>query len=432
MTNTREVILDTLMEILEKQQYSHLVMQGVLNKYSYLEKQERSFIKRVCEGTVEQKIRIDYVIDQFSKTKTKKMKPLIRTLLRMGTYQILFMDGVPDAAVCNESVKLAGKRGFGTLKGFVNGVLRNISRNKDNISYPDRESDETSYFKVMYSMPEEIIALMKEQYSAAETEMMLESLLGKRPLTIRISGALSEEEKKELLEHFAEDGIVVAETELPYVFSLEKVDKISELYGYEEGKFFVQDIGSAMVVEMAGIKKDDYVIDVCAAPGGKATHAAEKLCGSGRVQARDLTEYKVSMIEENIDRLKLANMDAMVWDATVTDESAIGKADVVIADLPCSGLGVIGRKSDIKYRITQQSLEEVEALQRDILSVVHNYVKPGGVLMYSTCTINRKENEGNKEWFLNNFPFEEEQERLMLPGRDGSDGFYMVRLRRKV
>ena len=432
MTNTREVILDTLMEILEKQQYSHLVMQGVLNKYSYLEKQERSFIKRVCEGTVEQKIRIDYVIDQFSKTKTKKMKPLIRTLLRMGTYQILFMDGVPDAAVCNESVKLAGKRGFGTLKGFVNGVLRNISRNKDNISYPDRESDETSYFKVMYSMPEEIIALMKEQYSAAETEMMLESLLGKRPLTIRISGALSEEEKKELLEHFAEDGIVVAETELPYVFSLEKVDKISELYGYEEGKFFVQDIGSAMVVEMAGIKKDDYVIDVCAAPGGKATHAAEKLCGSGRVQARDLTEYKVSMIEENIERLRLANMDAMVWDATVTDESAIGKADVVIADLPCSGLGVIGRKSDIKYRITQQSLEEVEALQRDILSVVHNYVKPGGVLMYSTCTINRKENEGNKEWFLQNFPFEEEQERLMLPGRDGSDGFYMVRLRRKV
>lgn len=432
MTNTREVILDTLMEILEKQQYNHLVMQGVLNKYSYLEKQERSFIKRVCEGTVEQKIRIDYVIDQFSKTKTKKMKPLIRTLLRMGTYQILFMDGVPDAAVCNESVKLAGKRGFGTLKGFVNGVLRNISRNKDNISYPDRESDETSYFKVMYSMPEEIIALMKEQYSAAETEMMLESLLGKRPLTIRISGALSEEEKKELLEHFAEDGIVVAETELPYVFSLEKVDKISELYGYEEGKFFVQDIGSAMVVEMAGIKKDDYVIDVCAAPGGKATHASEKLCGSGRVQARDLTEYKVSMIEENIERLRLANMDAMVWDATVTDESAIGKADVVIADLPCSGLGVIGRKSDIKYRITQQSLEEVEALQRDILSVVHNYVKPGGVLMYSTCTINRKENEGNKEWFLQNFPFEEEQERLMLPGRDGSDGFYMVRLRRKV
>lgn len=432
MTNMREVILDTLMEILEKQQYSHLVMQGVLNKYSYLEKQERSFIKRVCEGTVEQKIRIDYVIDQFSKTKTKKMKPLIRTLLRMGTYQILFMDGVPDAAVCNESVKLAGKRGFGTLKGFVNGVLRNISRNKDNISYPDRESDETTYFKVMYSMPEEIIALMKEQYSAAETEMMLESLLGKRPLTIRISGALSEEEKKELLEHFAEDGIVVAETELPYVFSLEKVDKISELYGYEEGKFFVQDIGSAMVVEMAGIKKDDYVIDVCAAPGGKATHAAEKLCGSGWVQARDLTEYKVSMIEENIERLRLANMDAMAWDATVTDESAIGKADVVIADLPCSGLGVIGRKSDIKYRITQQSLEEVEALQRDILSVVHNYVKPGGVLMYSTCTINRKENEGNKEWFLQNFPFEEEQERLMLPGRDGSDGFYMVRLRRKV
>ena len=431
MTNTREVILDALMEVLEKEGYSHLVMQGVLDKYSFLEKQERSFIKRVCEGTIEQKVRIDYVIDRYSKTKVKKMKPLIRTLLRMSVYQILFMDAIPDSAVCNESVKLAAKRGFGPLKGFVNGVLRNIARNKNQVDYPDRVLDETAYLSVMYSMPTHIIELIKQQYSPDETEMMLSALLERRPVTIRVSERLSKREQEELLDEFAGVGVHVKKTELSYVFYLEHVDKVSELPGYEEGKFFIQDIGSAMVVEMAGIKEGDYVVDVCAAPGGKATHASEKVQNSGFVQARDLTDYKVALIEENISRLGLSNMEAMVWDATALDETAVEKADVVIADLPCSGLGVIGRKSDIKYRITEQSLAEVEALQRDILSVVHRYVKPGGLLMYSTCTINRRENEGNKEWFLSNYPFEEEQERLMLPGRDGSDGFYMVRLKKK-
>lgn len=420
------------MEILEKNQYSHLVMQGVLGKYGYLEKQERSFIKRVCEGTVEQKIRIDYVIDQFSKTKTKKMKPLIRTLLRMGTYQILFMDGVPDSAVCNESVKLADKRGFGLLKGFVNGVLRNIARSKAAIAYPDREKDEAEYLSVMYSMPREIITLWQEQYGDAQTEQMLKALLEKRPLTIRISEMLTDAEQKTLIETMEAEGVKVTPSVLPYVCYLENADRVSSLPGYEEGKFFVQDLGSAMVVEMAGIKEGDYVLDVCAAPGGKATHAAIKLHGTGWVQARDLTQYKVSLIEENMDRLGLSNIEAKVWDATVLDPQMQAKADVVIADLPCSGLGVIGRKSDIKYRMSKDSLAEVEALQREILSVVHMYVKPGGTLMYSTCTVNRRENEENKEWFLANYPFEVMEEKRMLPGEEDSDGFYMVRLRRRA
>lgn len=431
MTNTREVILDALMEILEKDQYSHLVMQGVLGKYGYLEKQERSFIKRVCEGTVEQKIRIDYVIDQFSKTKVKKMKPLIRTLLRMGTYQILFMDAVPDSAVCNESVKLANKRGFGPLKGFVNGVLRSIARGKDTISYPDRNMSEIDYLSVLYSMPKEIIALWQTQYGNEQTEEMLSALLEKRPLTIRVNERMTREEREALLLEIAHDGMTAAPTELSYVYALSGVDRVSSIPGYEEGNFVVQDLGSAMVVELADIREGDTVIDVCAAPGGKATHAAVKTGRSGRVVARDLTEYKVSLIEENIRRLELANVETQVWDATQFDSRMEAAADVVIADLPCSGLGVIGRKSDIKYRVSLSSLAEVAQLQRDILSVVHTYVKPGGVLMYSTCTVNRMENEENKKWFLANFPFEEEKERLMLPGKDSSDGFYMVRLRRK-
>ncbi len=429
--NTREICLDALTEILEKKQYSHLVMQGVLNKYGFLEKQERSFIKRVCEGTIEQKIRIDYVINQFSKTKVAKMKPLIRTLLRMSVYQILFMDAVPDSAVCNESVKLATKRGFGPLKGFVNGVLRSISRGKDAIEYPDKATDPVGHLSVMYSMPEEMISLWQKQYGDAATEEMLHALLEKRPLTVRIDERLTAAEKEKLLCEMNEAGIETAETELTYVYALSGVDRVSSIPGYEEGKFAVQDLGSAMVVEMAGIRNGDKVIDVCAAPGGKATHAAVKTGPDGHVIARDLTEYKVSFIEENIERLALSNIEAQVFDATQADEAMTGKADVVIADLPCSGLGVIGRKSDIKYRVNKEALEEVAKLQRRILSVVQAYVKPGGILMYSTCTVNRGENEENKEWFLANFPFEEEQERLMLPGKDSSDGFYMVRMRRK-
>lgn len=431
MINTREVILDALMEILEKGQYSHLVMQGVLTKYGYLDKQERSFIKRVCEGTIEQKIRLDYVIDQFSKTKVRKMKPLIRTLLRMSVYQILFMDAVPDSAVCNESVKLATKRGFGPLKGFVNGVLRTIAREKETIKYPEREKDVISYLSVRYSMPEEIILLWQEQYGETQTEQMLGALLEKRPLTLRISESLAEEEKEALLAKIKEEGIDVSPTELTYVYAISGADRVGSLPGYEEGQIFVQDLGSAMVVELAGITEGDFVLDVCAAPGGKATHAAVKTGPAGHVIARDLTEYKVSLIEENIERLGLFNIEAQVFDATCPDQEMEGKADVVIADLPCSGLGVIGRKGDIKYRVTRQSLAEVSQLQREILSVVQSYVKPGGILVYSTCTVNRGENEENKEWFLSNYPFEEEKERLMLPGKDGSDGFYMVRMRRK-
>ena len=310
-------------------------------------------------------------------------------------------------------------------------MLRSIARGKDTIAYPDRTKDETLYLSVMYSMPKEIIALWQEQYGNGQTEEMLKALLEKRPLTIRISESLTQQERESLLAAMTAEGIGVEPTELSYVYALSGVDRVSSIPGYEEGKFVVQDLGSAMVVEMAGIREGDMVIDVCAAPGGKATHAAVKTGENGHVIARDLTEYKVSLIEENIERLALSNIEAQVFDATQTDEAMEGKADVVIADLPCSGLGVIGRKSDIKYRVSTDSLKEVAALQRQILSVVQAYVKPDGILLYSTCTVNRGENEENKEWFLLNYPFEEEQERLMLPGKDGSDGFYMVRMRRK-
>lgn len=426
--NEREIIVEALMEILEKKSYSHLVMRGVLDKYDYLEKQQRSFIKRCVEGTIEHKIRLDFCIDQFSKTKCEKMKPFIRTLLRMGAYQILFMDQIPDSAACNECVKLAKKRGFSQLSGFVNGVLRSLSRGKEQIAYPNEEKEPLSYLSVMYSMPQWIVSMWMEMYGREETKQMLKGLLRGRPLTIRLRENLSEEERKTCLSKMKEQGTDYKQHEmLPYAYELTGVDSVARLYGYQEGLFAVQDIGSMLVTELADIRPDMLVVDVCSAPGGKAMHVADKMMGTGQVIARDLTEQKIMLIEENIERLGIINILPQVWDATCEDEKLVEKADVVIADLPCSGLGVIGRKGDIKYRVTKEDVTQIAKLQKEILQVVSRYVRPGGTLLFSTCTVTKQENEENRDFILSLDLFTLEKEKQLLPGIDGSDGFYMAK-----
>lgn len=431
-TNTREILLEMLLEILEHKKYSHLVMKQVLDKYSWLDKKDRAFIKRIGEGTIEHLIRIDYVINTFSKTKTDKMKPVIRTILRMSTYQILFMEAVPDSAACNEGVKLAAKKGFASLKGFVNGVLRSISRSKAAISYPDREASLEEYLSITYSMPLWIVNLWLADYGEETTERMLRGLLQERPVTIRIPEELPWEEKQAWISKMEKEGIAVKESnQLAYAYYLSNINSVREVPGFTEGKFIVQDIGSMEVVEMAQIKEGDRVLDVCAAPGGKTLHAASKLKGTGMVEARDISDYKIDLIRENIERTGYKNIQTKVWDATELDEAALESADVVIADLPCSGLGVIGRKGDIKYRVTKEDLTEIAALQRNILKTVSAYVKAGGLLIYSTCTINREENQENRDYILNNLPFVLEEEKVLLPGIAPSDGFYMARFCKK-
>ena len=428
MTDNREIILAILLEILEKGQYSHLVMKQVLDKYEYLPKQERAFIQRITEGTVERRIQLDYVIDSFSKTKTQKMKPVIRNILRMAVYQILFMDNVPDSATCNEAVKLAVKKGFASLKGFVNGVLRTIAREKETITYPDREKDPAAFLSVYYSMPEWIVKMWISEYGEADTEKILQGMLGRRPLTVRFEERINGEHKEELLKAMEAAGIqAVQSEELEYAYFLDHVDSMKGLPGFQEGEIYIQDIGSMLVTELANVQEGSSVIDVCGAPGGKALHIASKMKGTGHVLVRDLTEYKVGLIQENMERNQIKNCTAQVWDATVLDETLRETADLVIADLPCSGLGVIGRKSDIKYRITREDVEKISSLQRQILQMVSEYVKKGGTLVYSTCTITREENQENAEWFAAHFPFTLQEERSMLPGIQESDGFYMAR-----
>ena len=435
--NTRELILGILLEVIEEGNYSHLVIRAVLDKYQYLDKKERAFITRVSEGTIQSMIELDYIIDQFSKVKVKKMKPVIRNILRMSVYQLKYMDSVPASAACNEAVKLARKKGFSSLSGFVNGVLRNIARNLEQIAYPDMEKQKLEYLSVKYSMPQWIIGQWISDYGQEQTEEMLKAFATEAPLTIRTN--LLKTTPQELKERLNREGVTAEKINcmecpgLDYGFFISGFDYLNGLSSFREGLFYVQDISSMMVAELAEPKEDDYIIDVCAAPGGKSTHLAEKLKNTGMVEARDLTEYKVSLIEENISRHQLGNMKAVQMDATVLDEASVGKADIVIADLPCSGLGVMRKKTDIRYRMTKESEQELASLQRQMLDTVCQYVKAGGKLIYSTCPIDKMENEENVTWFLKKHPeYVLEEMHQIFPQAQYGDGFFIARMRKKA
>ena len=434
MTNgvsVRELVLDILLEVNEKEQYSHLVIRDVLNKYQYLEKQERAFLTRLAEGTIEHMLEMDFVINSFSKVKVSKMKPLIRNLLRMSVYQIKYMDSIPDAAVCNEAVKLARKRGFGQLRGFVNGVLRNIAREYAHLQYPDEKLEPVRFLEVTYSVPAWMVEQWMKDFGYEQTKAICESFLKERPITIRTN--LTKITPEELKANLEAEGVTVSKIEkLPYAFEISGYDYLQALESFAQGLFYVQDISSMMMAELAAPEKGNYIIDVCAAPGGKSSHLAEKMNGTGMVEARDLTEYKVSLIKENIERHGLENMNAVQMDATVYDEASKEKADVLICDLPCSGLGVMGKKTDIRYKMTAEKQKDLVQLQRQILDTVYTYVKKGGTLVYSTCTIHKDENAGNVEWFVKKHPeFEVLSSEQMFPGGEYHDGFFIAKLRRK-
>ena len=322
--NTREMILEILLQINEEGEHSHIAIRNALSKYQFLPKQERAFITRVCEGTLEYRILIDYIINSFSK--------------------------IPVDKICDS---------------------------------------------------------LKSQGVTVEPAPYL-------PYAKRISG----------------------------------YNHILALDAFIQGKILVQDVSSMLVAEIANPSRGDYVIDMCAAPGGKSLHMGDKMEGFGTVDARDISQYKVNLIEENIQRTGSINVQAKVQDATLFDVESECKADIVLADVPCSGYGVIGKKPEIKYRSTAQKEDELVILQRTILDKAAEYVKPRGVLIFSTCTIAKEENEENMMWFMNNHPFKLESiddcipEELhsettalgylqLLPGVHGTDGFFIAKFRRK-
>ena len=402
--NIREIVLDTLLALEKDGEYSHRLIHAVLDKYDYLDSRDKSFIKRLTEGTIERQIELDYYLDHISSLPVRKMKPLIRCILRMSACQMLYMDTVPDSAVCNEAVKLAEKRGFRNLKGFVNGVLRNLSKQKETLSLPDKEKEPVKYLSVKYSMPVWLVELWLSQYGHEITERMLAGLMQVHPVSLRFSSRLSARKKGESLERLRQAGATIAESVyLPYVCSIMHGENIGMLPGFEEGAFTVQDVSSALAVEAAQIRDTDFVMDICAAPGGKSILAAEK---AYKVLARDISDEKTSVIETNIRRMRAENIEVQVFDATDFDMEYEEKADVLLMDVPCSGLGVMGKKRDIKYHVTPEGLKSLAELQRKIIDNSWRYVKPGGTLIYSTCTIHSRENEDMVRYICEKLPFD--------------------------
>ncbi len=442
--NAREIVLDLLLEQEKNNIPFHIILRDTLRKYQYLDKKDRSFIKKLAKGTVEKRLLLDYILNQFSKMKTNKMKPFILTLLRMETYEILFMD-TKSFAICNEAVSLAKKRGFFGLSGFVNGLLRTIIREKDSIKYPDRDKDIREYYSIMYSIPKWLVGQLFHQYGDDAVKIIEGLSTEKGRVSVRINKNIAT--KEEVINSLKDEDIEVVESSLYdggiYISGFDYIDKIT---AFKEGKITPQDVSSMLVSYVAlplKLSDEKYeVIDMCAAPGGKAIHMAELLKDKGHVSARDVSLQKVMLLNENIERNGAKNIDTMVLDATITDDKSIESADIVICDAPCSGIGVIAKKSDIKYNISYDSENELCALQKEILKNAVKYLKKGGILIYSTCTINKSENEENMKWIISELGlkvcdiseyfangFHEDETRngylRLLPGIDETDGFFI-------
>lgn len=401
--NIRALIADSMVEMERTDTYLSVEESAVLDKYDHIDSRDKSFYKKVMDGTSEYRLRIDYILDQFSKMPVDRMKPVIRAILRMSVYQLIWMDNVPDSAVCNEAVKLASARGLNGLKGYVNGVLRNISRNKDNIRYPSKDKDGIKYLSVMYSCPEWIVKQLSDEYGSGRAEAILASYMEERPLSVRFR--IDEGARRQALAgSWSEAGMEVKPNpHLPCGCFLTHTGSVPEMAGYYGGSFIVQDTGSMMVSELAGAHPGDTVMDLCAAPGGKSIHLADIGC---RVYSYDISESRCARMIENIRRLDLEDMVTVeVHDATEFIPDMEGRADTVIADVPCSGLGVLGHKSDIRYRLKPSDIGSLTELQRRIIDTAVRYVRPGGRFVYSTCTISRRENEEQAAYIMEKYGF---------------------------
>ena len=387
--NEREVVLDMLLSLREGK-LSHTILKDTLDSYLYLDKSSRGFITRLYEGTIEKRLYLDFIIDGYSKTPVKKMKPIIMLLLEISVYQLFFMDRVPDSAAINEAVKLTKKRGLTGLSGFVNGVLRNIARNKENIALPDKNKDLIKYLEIKYSTPRTVVEYLIKDYGNHEAEEILEAFEEKRPLVARAT-----KNREDLIKKLEAEGVSVStDTIFPESLKILELDSLSYLESFEDGDFVLQDESSQFIGKIVSLPKGARVLDLCAAPGGKSLLFAE-IEEVDEIISCDISESKTELIEENARRIGASKIKTKANDASLCNPDFVDGFDLVICDLPCSGLGVMGRKRDIKYNVSIDKIRELAKLQKKILENAVRYVKKGGRLIYSTCTMTRAENEEN-------------------------------------
>ncbi len=397
--NGREVALRVLMEINEEGAYSNISLRRNLTQD--VSDLDQGLIREIVYGTLENMIFIDWVIRKFSKTRFNKISPIIKQILRMGIYQIVFMDKIPDSAAVNEAVKLTKKNSHKGAYGYVNGVLRNVSRNKNNISLPNKSKNPIEYLTVKYSHPEWMIKDWINEFGFEFTESLCKENNRKPKLNIRVNTLKIT--RDELFNRLNNLGLSVIKTRLASDgLVIENPVRITETEEFKMGYFQIQDESSMLVAQIMNPQQCSLVIDVASAPGGKTTHIAQKMHNKGRIIARDIYDHKLNLIRDNAKRLGIDIIETENYNALNVDDKLIGKADYCLVDAPCSGLGLIRRKPEIKLNKEKDDIEEITRLQYAILENASLYLKENGVLVYSTCTIEKKENLKLIQRFLDN------------------------------
>ena len=415
---------------------------GVLKEYCHrdrLDSRDSGLAARLCYGVIQNRGLLDFYLQQLLTGKTKDLHPAVHDILHLGLYQLYLMDKIPESAAVNESVELAKKycKKQRNASGLVNAVLRNAIRSKDTLKQPISWEDK-------YSHPGELINILKSYVGKDRIEAMLKANNSIAPITAQVNTLKTTADA--LLTRLESEGVMAEKhTWLPDCLVLSSTGNMEQLPAFREGLFYVQDPAAKLSVLCADIQPGQAVLDCCAAPGGKSFAAAMAMKGQGSITSCDIHPHKINLIAKGAERLGLTNITAKTQDATEYCPGWQDRFDTVIADVPCSGLGIIRKKPDIRYK-DLSSLAELPALQEKIFHNAARYVKPGGLLLYATCTLVQAENEGMVEKFLQshphftteplplpaNFPKNETGMLALVPGEYDTDGFFFCRLRRSL
>lgn len=442
--NVRFQIATWLTEMEKNNSYVQLVLKDALEEVA---PKDRALANEIIYGTVKYRLQLDYIINTYAKTPTKKMKPFIRNLMRMSVYQLCHLDKIPDSAVINEAVKIIHKRKMSNLSGFVNGVLRNIARNKDHIPYPDPHKDPIKYRSIYYSVPEWIVAMWLKDYGLEDTDALLSALNDRAKVCIRHNPLKAT--KEAFLAHLQEEGVEITQKGfVEEAYYIQTLQQIGHSASYKKGEWTVQDESAMLVAHVLEPKPSECILDMCSAPGGKTTHIATLMGNTGEVIATDVHEHKIEIIQKNSQRMGLSCIKAYLQDGTQKRQDWHEKFDRIVLDAPCSGLGIIKRKPDIRYSKTQEDLKDIIALQKKLIHVAYDYLKPGGTLVYSTCTLNKDENEHMVDYMVNYGFIKDDLTKTLplclknllkdnayiqiLPQATQTDGFFIAKLKKEV
>ncbi len=443
MADARTTAFYVLYAIETEGAYSNIALNRALKENS-LSGIDAAFASSLIYGVIERRITLDYIIRQYTeRTPLRKIETKTLIILRMGVLQLIFMDKIPESAAVNESVKLAKKFRLQRSAGFINAVMRSMVRSGCSYRLPQEGSDE--YLSVLYSCPQRLIKLWNEDYGAENTLIILEALNGRPPINIRVNTLKTNSDQ--LIKKLAEEKVEAKKSNfIPDALELSSTGSIEKLPAFKDGDFHVQDLSSQLCVYLLDPKPNQVLLDVCAAPGGKAMTAAQYMNGSGVIYACDIYPHKLRLIESSARRLGITTVKTVLRDA-LSAQAPIQGADCVLCDVPCSGLGILRRKPEIRYK-TDFGIDKLCKLQYDIMCNSADFVKPGGILLYSTCTLNRRENNGNAEKFLQDnrdfrpYPIElpsgvcrriceKENQLTLFPQTDGTDGFFISVFQRR-